>query len=81
MCRKHKPCDKAMKKSQIIHRYDAIKSPRSLIAKACGVSPTYVYMVLRGERVPKSKRASKAHEILKKAEAILAIFQEQKPAE
>lgn len=68
-----------MKKNQITHRYDAIKSPRILIAKACGVSPAYVNMVLRGERVPKSKRAIKAHEILKKADAILAICQKQLP--
>lgn len=79
MCHKTYIHDKAMKKMETINRYRELKSQHCFIARACDVAPSYVYKVLKGERLPKSKRAVKAAAILEKADQLLAILERPEP--
>ncbi len=49
-----------------------LKLHYSAIARSCGVSPSYVRMILRGERNQKTK---KAQEVVGKSLAILNFFE------
>lgn len=66
---------KAMEKSEKINRYKKLKGQCGFISRICGVSPSYVNMVLNGDRTPRTQRANKANKIFKVADDLL-LFQE-----
>lgn len=64
-----------MKKNELITKYGELKNMSGFLARACGVSPVYVLLVLKGKRIPKTNRAKKAVSILKKAGVLLELLE------
>lgn len=63
------------KESSINEKYSELRGFSSLIASKCGCSAPYVLMVLRGERVAKTRRAVFCKKIYQLADELLKAME------